>query len=156
MVIFRNNTILSISFYSKQLDSCNFWVCAWNHTMWPFRWNVFLTAFTGCYTFCFSAFLQNEIWKFCQILTFLTFGSHERVKVKVVFFTGLNTFVLCFALLFMTSFPVTRLTLPTTIKNTSATTTTLEVSRLTLKLRFLERIPLKCQKHPPKLIRDKV
>ena len=35
----------------------------------------------------------------CQILTFLTFGSHERVKVKVVFFYRFKhlCFVLCTA-----------------------------------------------------------
>ena len=39
----------------------------------PFKWNLYSSTFRRCYMF--FSILQNDIWKFCQILSLTTFGS---------------------------------------------------------------------------------
>ena len=52
---------------------CNFCVCGWNPTMWPFKWK--LPACTFTWYFLFFKILENEIWKSGRNLPLTTFGS---------------------------------------------------------------------------------
>ena len=57
---------------------CNFWVCGWNTSVWPFKWKLSSSILTWCCLFL--TILQNEIHDFFHSFELNTLGS-ERVKL---------------------------------------------------------------------------
>ena len=74
----RFNYLLKVQ--DRALQACsNFWVCGQNLALWPFKWNLFHSTFTWCYTYFFLALYKM---KFDILFLFFEFQLKSLLGVK--------------------------------------------------------------------------